>query len=174
METLKEPKKKFLRDQSYQSKPIKKSPTKQWWVLISIAILILLGLAGKKKAFLVSTDQGMKIAPWRKKKLEKELKNFDKAEQYVLIATVEGEYPCFHCEGQATIHLKVGEVWKYGVTRIGKDKRYSSIPIDPRLRYLVEYKGDIGTCLRLEKVKIYEYAELPENLRREFLGVHFF
>lgn len=50
METLKEPKKKFLRDQSYQSKPIKKSPTKQWRILISIAILILLGLAGKKKA----------------------------------------------------------------------------------------------------------------------------
>lgn len=164
METLNKPKLKAKQNEAIMKEPIKKYS--YWTAVIAILIFLLLALAGKKKDFLVSTDQGMKLAPWRQKKLQKDLQNFDEAEQYVLIAMVEGEYPCYHCEGQATIYLKVGEIWKYGVTKIGKDKRYSNAPIDPRLRYRVEYKGDIGTCLRLEKIKIYQYAELLENIQR--------
>ena len=167
METLKEPKPHSKRNESEPDNIQTKSPFPYWKFAIAIVVFLFLGLASKKKDFLIQTDQGLKLAPWRQKKLKKELENFDKAEQYVLIVTVEGEYACFNCGEKATIHLKVGEVWKYGVTRIGKDKRYSNVPIDPRLRYLVEYKGDIGTCLRMEKIKIYQYAELPENLKRE-------
>lgn len=33
--------------------------------------------------------------------------------------------------------------------------------------YLVQYKGSIQECLKQEKTKIFNYATLPENLKRE-------
>jgi hypothetical protein len=166
METLTKSK-KIVKNQKIESvSPVRKINKNYWKLGIAFFIFLVFGFALQKKNPLISTDQGLKLAPWRQKKLEKELKNFDKAEQYALIASVEGEYPCFSCEDGLTIHLNIGEVWKYGVTRIGKNRRYGAVMADPRLRYIIEYKGDIAECMRLEKIKIYNYALLPENTKR--------
>jgi hypothetical protein len=62
--------------------------------------------------------------------------------------------------------LNSSEVWKYGITRVGQTKRYSAGEIPKGLEYQIEFRGDYASCLKLEKIKIYHYALLPENLAR--------
>jgi hypothetical protein len=52
------------------------------------------------------------------------------------------------------------------VTRIGEFRRYTTGEIPDGLQYLTEFIGDYAQCLKLEKIKIYSYALLPENLSR--------
>ena len=84
--------------------------------------------------------------------------------QYALVAVKDGFYPCYKCK-TARIFLKRGEVWKYGKTCIGKDKRYSDLD-ERNLTFIREFKGTEKQCLIIEKQKIYNYAILPENLKR--------
>ncbi len=64
------------------------------------------------------------LKPKDKAKLDKRLKEIDDSEQYALMATIDGWYPCLH-SGKTTYYLLVGEVWKYRVTSKGKFGRYS-------------------------------------------------
>ena len=98
--------------------------------------------------------------------LERELAKIEQAEQYVLKAGVAGHYPCYGCLGKTDIWLNLNEVWKYGVTTSTQKERYRMGLPHPGLLYEVEYQGPLPECLRLEKIKIYNYALLPENLRR--------
>lgn len=136
--------------------------------LLFFSFLILLAVA-----FLVGTDwvefdaNGKPIlAPFRKAKLDKELEELDHSEQYALLASRNGNYPCFNCPGKSTIFLTKGLVWKYGVTRKGEQARYGTWHIDNHLFYLKQYEGTWQECLREEKRKIYYYATYPENLAR--------
>jgi len=84
--------------------------------------------------------------------------------QYALVATQNDWYPCYKCQN-ARIFLRAGEVWKYGKTCIGKDKRYHDL--DKRnLTFIPEFKGTEKQCLIIEKQKIYNYITSPENLAR--------
>lgn len=124
-------------------------------------------------AFLFSSDflefdaNGRPIlAPSRKAKMEKELDELDNSEQYALLASRDGDYPCFNCPGKSTIFLRQGMVWKYGATKKGELGRYGTWHIDNHLFYLKEFEGTWQECLRQEKLKIYNYATHPENLAR--------
>ncbi len=146
--------------------PNPKPHRRLWWLLIVFVTTIYAAFNVEDFDFLIEKDGQYELAPQRKGKLQKELEEIDNAEQYVIIATKAGFYPCYNCGQSTMIFLNVGEVWKYGVTRIGQDRRYRKLEIPKGLTYLKEYVGDTGTCLKLEKIKIYNYALLPENLQR--------
>ena len=129
-------------------------------VLCSVALVVYFSFIQK------TPDGTYELTPQRKAKLEKELEELDNAEQYVLVAFNNGIYPCFSCVGKNSIFLKRGEVWRYGVTRKGESIRYPGNLNNVGLFYLTEYYGPLQECLKQEKLKIYNYALLPENLTR--------
>lgn len=98
--------------------------------------------------------------------LHKKLNELDEAEQYALIATTEGFYPCLH-SGHTSYFLHVGEFWKYGVTTKGERGRYTSqFILDHSVKYVIQSTGSIDKCLKEEQVKLFSYPMLPENLAR--------
>ena len=100
--------------------------------------------------------------------MEKELEEFEQAEQYALFVRASGNYPCLNCGVITEIYLHTGEIWKYGVTMKGEFRRYKNgLPHDG-LIYIVQFSGTLQECLRLEKTKIYNYPLLPENLKRSY------
>ena len=155
-----EPKKEILES------PAPKPRRGLWWLVVLAIAVVYAAFNVEDFDFLIEKDGQYELAPKRNAKLQKELGEIDNAEQYVIIATKAGFYPCYNCGKLTSIFLNVGEVWKYGVTRIGQERRYGKLEILPGLTYLKQYSGDYGTCLKLEKIKIYNYALLPENLNR--------
>ena len=141
-----------------------------YWIIGGLLLLMICGLiffaANSKDDFVIIKDGKPELVPWRKEKLQKELEELDEAEQYVLIAGLPGWYPCYNCHGVTLIFLEAGHVWKYGVTTKGEKQRYrAGLPAE-ELLYLVQFRGPLQECLKEEKIKIYNYAILPENLKR--------
>ena len=106
----------------------------------------------------------------RLKKLQKELSGILEKTgltrpgvQYILVATQDGFYPSYSVGGM--IFLERGEIWKYGKTCIGKDKRYRDLK-QRRLIFVPQFKGTELQCLIVEKIKIYSYLVHPENTKR--------
>ena len=128
----------------------------------AFALWVLMG----EQDFIIWKDGEPDLAPWRKAKLEQELEELDSAEQYVLFVRIPGYYPCYSCFGEEEIFLNLGEIWKYGVTSKQEKGRYpQGLPVYG-LEYKIQYEGPTIECYKQEKIKIYYYALLPENLRR--------
>ncbi len=113
-------------------------------------------------------DEGgkLRLAQERLVKMEREIKNINKAEQYVLIAREDGFFTCHSCLGTTTIFLLKGQVWRYGTTTKGEKGRYKSTLENLNLVFRRQFKGTLPECLLEEKKKIYFYALLPENVER--------
>ncbi|MEN0047191.1 MAG: hypothetical protein AAF806_09050, partial [Bacteroidota bacterium] len=112
-------------------------------------------------------DGNIQISKERQEKMERELEEYENAEQYALRTTRSGYFPCFSCKNASQIYLHRGEVWRYGVTKKGERGRYpKGMPFEG-LTYEVQLLGNIHQCLVEEKRKIYQYAVLPENLKRD-------
>ncbi len=90
---------------------------------------------------------------------------FEACVQYALVATEDGWYPCYEC-ATGMIFLKKGEVWKYGKTCIGEDKRYATGLPFKNLDFVSQFGGTEEECLIVEKQKIYNYPNLPECQNR--------
>ena len=136
----------------------------KWPLLLFIGFLIFL----TSKPFLEYDEEGTpRLAFWRQQKMEKEIEELDEAEQYVIVAAITGNYPCYSCVTSKTIFLSKGEIWKYGMTTKGKSGRYGNKLEPMNLLYIVQFKGTIEQCLKEERRKIYQYALLPENLKRK-------
>ena len=61
----------------------------------------------------------------------------------------------------------IGEAWRYGVTTQSQEGRYPmGLPVEG-LTYRILYRGTLQECLKQEKLYIYNYALLPENLKRK-------
>jgi hypothetical protein len=154
-------------------KPLVPSPNtpnpkkRHGWLLWAIALVIIYAATHLDDIpFLVERDGEYDLSPERKAKLKRELDEIDEAIQYVIKAKSPGFYPCFHC-ANGSIYLNSGEIWKYGTTRIGLDRRYGPSDLPTDLSYFPEFIGDYAACLKQEKIKIYYYATLPENTNRE-------
>lgn len=89
--------------------------------------------------------------------------------QYALVATKNAWFPCFRCGGRDSIFLYEDEVWRYGKTCNGEFGRYKSGLPAANLIYIVEYEGTEEECLIEEKEKIYNYPNLPECRKRNFV-----
>jgi len=101
-----------------------------------------------------------------KLKPEKEKYNNDAScVTYSLRARYAGFFPCYN-GNKTKIYLNIGEVWKYGKTCIGEDKRYANL--ERNLVFLKEFIGTEKECLIREKELIYSYPTLPECLKRDF------
>lgn len=152
-------------------------PKKAWYffgilILLSFGLWTLFQMAGNKKSPIVIEQNGeVTLAPHRQEKLNKELEEIENAIQYSLRVSIAGYFPCYSClEGRKTIYLHKGEVWRYGSTRKGENERYPGGDYGaPNLIFVPEFRGTIAECLRMEKIKIYNYPLLPEALAREFL-----
>lgn len=145
------------------------SPKQPDWGKLMFALLFFAAViyaAFNMEDFVVENEGQLELSSKRKAKLEKELNEIDNAVQYALIAQQPGEYPCLNCGESNTIYLEIGEVWKYGTTRIGENKRYQSKPPDERLQFVSQFFGNYAECLKMEKIKIYHYVLLPENQKR--------
>lgn len=134
-------------------------------LLIIPAVLILCALKWSDVVEYVNGE--LQLTPKHQGKLQKKLNELDEAEQYALIATTDGLYPCLH-SGHALYQLHIGEVWKYGVTVKGERGRYTAQFLqDNAVSYIVQLRGTMGDCLKEEQRKLFSYPLLPENLARE-------
>ncbi|HOY17888.1 MAG TPA: hypothetical protein PLC89_11355 [Haliscomenobacter sp.] len=149
--------------------PIAPYPGPMRGILLFILCCCILGLVAlwEENDFLIQDENGVvKLSPAREEKLDKRLHRLENAEQYVLTARIDGYYPCYNCGKDTLIYLRAGEVWKYGVSIQGEKGRYRNQLDGKELLYRVQYKGSIQECLQQEAIKIYQYALLPENLKR--------
>jgi hypothetical protein len=119
------------------------------------------------KPFIQYDDTGQaNLAEWRKDKLSKELQGLEYAEQYALVAKVDGYYPCFSCPSNQKIQLNKGDIWKYGFTPKGRVGRYPASLESKNLIYVIQHTGTIEAYLNEERKKIYYYALSSEKLKR--------
>lgn len=135
-----------------------------------VASTILAVFAAWNGVDFLEQDEGgvLYLSSQREAQLQQRLKRLEQCEQYVLQAKFSGFYPCYHCGADTLIYLQAGEVWKYGITIRGEKGRYSNNWVTrQKLRYRVQYRGSIQDCLQQESIKIYQYALLPENTRRQ-------
>ncbi len=91
---------------------------------------------------------------------------FDACVQYALVVSQNGWYPCYQ-SAIGSIYMYVGEVWKYGKTCQTQQGRYPGGFPANNLIFQAQFYGTEKECLLAEKEKIYGYAVLPENLKRE-------
>jgi len=143
--------------------PKKKPNLSFLWVIGIFFALFLLSMV-----YVVYDESGKPdITPERKAALERDLEKLENAEQYVAIASKDGLYPCLSCKnGQDSIFLMRYEVWKYGVTMNKEAGRYRNTLKKMGLEYDPQFRGALQQCLKQEKIKIYYYPTLPENLAR--------
>ena len=157
---------------SSQSNPKRNLYFLRLLMLLSFGLWMLFQMAGDKKSPIVVKDNGEAIlAPHRQEKLNKELEEIENAVQYSLRASIDGYFPCYTCpDGARTIYLYKGQVWRYGSTRKEEEERYPGGNYGaPNVVFVPEFRGTIAECLRMEKIKIYNYPLLPEARAREFL-----
>lgn len=153
------------------NKPVK--PKIKLWKYILVIVTFLVILVSIKEYFddyvIKKDDDSYELSPKIIKQLQKDTAKFRNAEQYALVANQNAWYPCLTCPDTNMIFLYKNEVWKYGVTINNEKLRYSGInnPQRNNLLYVPQYKGDIGECLKQERIKIMSYALLPENLKRK-------
>ena len=158
---------------SYPSKNIDRKK-RTWYLILGTGITVAFFFMAHKiipPGLEKDKDGNITLSPDRQAKLDKELEEIDNAVQYALIASANGFYPCYSCtNGQKDIFLKTGEVWKYGVTRKGPNARYPKGNYGaPNLTYIEEFEGLLNECLKLEKIKIYNYPFSPEALARNII-----
>lgn len=147
-------------------------------IYLLLFLLVVIGAFGtyrllsgnEKSPIVIHPDGSASLAPHRDEKLNKELDDIDNAEQYVLLATADGYFPCYACpNGAITIFLYAGEVWRYGMTRQGELGRYPTGNYGAEnLIYLVQFTGTTSACEKQEKIQIYKYPLLPEARARGF------
>lgn len=140
----------------------------QWWLILIFATISTTLMTYKGVDFVVEDEDGnLKLSEERQQKLNNKLKELEEAEQYALVAIVPGYYPCYSCPNSDSIYLQMMEVWRYGVTTKSKHGRYADKYLnDNRLLFVTQMIGTLQECLREEQLKIYNYALLPENLKR--------
>lgn len=134
------------------------------YMLITAVLVVLMALDWKEVVRWVGDTA--EVSPEHLRKLDKEIREIEYADQYVLRAQVDGWYECLTCASKK-IFLHAGEVWKYGVTRMGMSGRYGSEYLAQKnVAFFVQFSGDYAQCLIEEKKKLYFYPVLPENLAR--------
>ena len=155
-------------------KPIPSPPRKNIPINLYLGIIVVLLLAGlwmmakrpSDKPVVYNEDGEVVLAPHRKEKLDKKLKELEEAEQYALLDIGNGWYPCFNCPDSNVIYLNKGEVWKYGFSTKGKTRYPAAFYKMMRVEYLTQLVGTIEECMQEEIRKIINYPTLPEALAR--------
>lgn len=134
--------------------------------LLKVVAILIIALVILTKVDFSAEGEVPTLSPQEEAKLQKRLKEIDDAEQYALVAEIDGWYPCLH-SGRSACYLHTGEVWKYGVTSKGKHGRYKAEFLSKnKVSYQIEFRGNIAECLKQEQIQLFNYPYLPENLAR--------
>jgi hypothetical protein len=129
-----------------------------------VAVMVMLALKWRDVVELANGEYRLK--PKYQRELQRKLDAEDNAQQYALIAVVDGWYPCVH-SGFSHYYLKAGEVWKYGTTTKSALGRYNADFFRlNRVKYIIEYVGTEVQCEKQEQLKLRTYPIFPENLAR--------
>ena len=129
------------------------NPLHLLFLLLFAAFFFILAMADFDEYVLLKDDGTYQLTDERKGKLIRELADLEEAEQYALRAIRGGMYPCFSCLSSDSIFLYSGEIWKYGITTKGQNRRYGRFLINMGLQYEIQYKGLLHDCLKEEKRK---------------------
>ncbi|MEZ4927924.1 MAG: hypothetical protein R3A50_16695 [Saprospiraceae bacterium] len=136
------------------------------WPFLIVATCFLIGIALIIGVLLKKEAPSPELQPKEKAKLEQKIREIDDSEQYALIANNNGWYPCLH-SGRSSYYLLKGEIWKYGVTSKGQFGRYTvKFLRNNNVSYIIEFKGNMAECLKMEQIKLFNYPFLPENMTR--------
>jgi len=140
---------------------------KNMWKFLIILLILSIVSFGTYEFWKFREQKKLKEIEQIKQKPAKEKFNTSEScEVYSLRAIENGYYPCYNCGNENTIYLFKGEIWKYGKTCIGEEKRYGNLD-ELSLIYKREFTGTEKECLIIEKEKIYNYPSLPECLKRK-------
>ncbi|MDX2070243.1 MAG: hypothetical protein SFV55_17580 [Haliscomenobacter sp.] len=74
-------------EQETPEQPNPKPHRRLWWLLIVVVATIYTAFNVEDFDFLIEKDGQYELAPHRKEKLQKELAEYDEAEQYVIYAS---------------------------------------------------------------------------------------
>lgn len=140
-----------------------------WLALIGIALSYWL-LTDKKFEDVITTDSDGNLVLSEERQAElaqRQRKNSEEAEQYILIALAPGYRLCYLCpEGKAW--LEAGEIAKIGVSTNGRRRYSRKFYRRHNVDYATEYIGDLVTARNREIARLGAYPLLPENLKREY------
>ena len=144
----------------------------------------------KKVDFIEYNEAGKpELSPERIAKRDREIRKIERreykdweepCEQYALKARRAGYFPILGYSDKIidSVFLNVNNTWKFGKTCITEEVRYYDkvyysnskagiILTDMDLNYVIQKKGTEMEMLIEERLKIYSYAILSENLTRE-------
>ncbi|MEM9884356.1 MAG: hypothetical protein AAF849_00570 [Bacteroidota bacterium] len=139
-----------------------------------LAIVLFIYLAIPKDwqdATTTNEDGSVSLSEEWEKTIAEKQEQYAQHELYMLTAINAGYFLCKHCP-TGKFYLNLGEVYRYGTTGIGQNKRGFSRQWlnDKRLNFVIIMKGDIATVKAEEAALIGGYAILPENLARPLAG----
>lgn len=139
---------------------------------VSVSGLLIFGLIftfGVIGYYIISAERLEKKALEIERIIDKTYDDNVLCEQYVLVAIKAGWFPCLGCDASDSIYLYEGEARKYGKTCNGEFGRYPNGLPYKNLLFRQQVIGTEKECLIAEKEKIYNYPNLPECRKRNFI-----
>ena len=151
-------------DRNSPGKP--KPPFLLWVLLLGAVAFVVINALSYDDVVEKDGDGRPVLTPGRKTEIaERQKKNEEYAEQYVLRAKKPGYRICSHCP-EGKIWLEANEIAKIGVSTNG-EKRYNfEFYSTHDVYYFMEYKGDLTTAKNREIWRLGNYPLLPENQKR--------
>jgi hypothetical protein len=122
------------------------------WILLAASLSIWGLIFASLPPFIKLDENGNYIlSEERLKDYKEKPSRSEQIEVYRLLATQRGLYPCLKCPGVTNVRLNSGEVWKYGISRHGKNRYPASFYLDNRLSYQTILITDILEAEQIEK-----------------------
>jgi len=134
--------------------------------LLPIAIIGFVLYFGLPPFIELDEEGNYVLSEKRRKDYEDKPRRSEEVEVYKLVATSPGLYRCLRCPGISAIQLQTGEVWKYGISRNGRQRYAKSFYQETKVEYITIVKTDILNAEKMEKQLIISYPLLPESQQR--------
>lgn len=154
-----------------------RSPFPFFPILVTL-ILIIIGvrygiqmsgkyLEGTEGYVYMDEDGNPQVIPEVHEQLERHKQKRENCVQYVAVASRDGYRACYTCpNGQKTIFLKSGEVWKYGETCEFESRQNA---LEYKINRVILTAQNYGTkdyCFKVQLDSIYLYKIHHQNLMR--------
>jgi len=157
---------------------IRPRPPFPFFPILVTFILIIIGvrhgihmsgkyLEGTEGYVYMDEDGNPQVIPEVHEQLERHKQKRENCVQYVAVAIEDGYKACYSCpNGQKTIFLRSGEVWKFGETCDFKSRKNAPEYKTNGVILIAQNHGTKDYCFKIQLDSIYLYKVHPENLRR--------
>lgn len=147
-------------------KIVKEKPAEPPFPFVGIVVILI--ITALKFTDVVEFIDGIwQVKAKRVAQIDKKIEEIDDAEQYILMARVDGWYPCYTCLESKTIYLFKNEIVKVGVSQKKQNRYLKDWYQLIKVSYQPEYIGAYNECLKREMIRLRDYPLLPEVLKRE-------